>query len=73
MRLAKQGLIAGIAVLMLSGNLSLSAFAWGHKHRALPKAHSHTHYKTGPYADLLGGPNKAPKKQKVQKHSHWNR
>jgi hypothetical protein len=72
-RIGKHLLIGMIALLMLCGDLSLSAAAFGHKHRQLPKSHGQTHYKTGPYADLVGGKHKAPKKQHVAKHSHYNR
>lgn len=59
-----------IALLMVGGNLTLSASASRHKQQ-LPKHHSQTHYKTGPYAEAVGG-KKAPKKQSLPK-SHRDR
>jgi hypothetical protein len=70
-RAAKNLVIGMIAVLALSGDLGLSAYASRHKYHP-PKAHKtkQGHYKADKNAYLVGGKFKAPKKQKLPKGSH---
>ena len=67
MRAAKQLVIALIAILALSAAMSDSAYA---AHRKKPHHGKYSHYKPGANVDMFGGKYKAPKKQKLQKHSY---
>jgi hypothetical protein len=72
LRIGKHFLIGLITLLMLGGTLSPSALASRNKKLQLPKHHSRTHYKPGPYADIFGQ-HKAAKKQHLPKISHRKR
>lgn len=72
MRAARLLVIGMIAVLALSGDLGMSAYASRHKYHP-PKAHKtkQGHYKPDKNAYLFGGGKyKAPKKQKLPKGSY---
>jgi hypothetical protein len=66
-RAAKHLVIALVAVLAMSGVLSDSVYA---AHPKKPHHGKYSHYKVGQNADMFGGKYKAPKKQKLQKHSY---
>ena len=66
MRAGKLFVVALMAILTLSGAASESALA---AHRK-PHHGKYSHYKPGKNADLLGGKYKAPKAQKLPKHSY---
>ncbi|HEY3704920.1 MAG TPA: hypothetical protein VGL22_07635 [Terracidiphilus sp.] len=54
-----------IIVLAFSGALNERAYAWHHKPH-LRKPHN-SHYKSGKFAELLGGKHKTPKKPHYSK------
>lgn len=67
MKAAKHLVLALIAVLAMSGVMSDSAYA---AHRKKPHKGKYSHYAVGQNVDMFGGKYKAPKKQKLAKHSY---
>ena len=66
MKAAKYVVLALVAVLALGGVLSDAAYARQRK----PHHGKYSHYAPGKNAELVGGKHKAPKKQKLPKHSY---